>query len=638
MSGTLTPDDAIKNEKQAKGQAFVDDLMSRIIDVDGIPKMTVLNKLTLLSGRKADVVVRACTVPFWKACIDLVDEDTDDWSNYRCCAVGNPGIGKTTSTVVLIHMLLQKEKTVLYRIRGMGSIYEFQRKKVASAAAAAAAAATVETAATATEAATMAEETAAILAEETATTAETATTGETERPEYSYICTIHDESSFPTGIASANDETVYYIVDPNKTKDSCDPKDDFKPKVIIVSSPNDLHWGGSEFDKERDDEVAVSGGLFCYYPLWTLEELLDGREGLNNYARTDLDEEEVKKRYQQVGGVPRHVFCTARRYEAVCTAQSTALARLTSDQARLLAMRQETPIGSLDSGQPKSAIIGFVQKEGDTSFCRVKYSLVSWAIQKQVFEIHLSNVWASIFNAPNHGPVFEGYTWMLLAGGQEKSFRTREAVGAKKRKTTPHLEVRLGGCSGVKPVWDIVVAAMDEPGVMFLPNSDQYEFIDFAYAKVDENELRVHAFQSTVSRSHKAKAKGIENIEQSLPDGIKATVYFLVPENKYDGFTTNPAEPKSEKIDFKIVRIPHPPTAGFLGPQSSLPSGSILPLIQMQAAATSTAATATSTTATATSTTATAATAAAGIQSTTAQADNSLGNQTSSLRRRRTKK
>lgn len=38
--------------------------------------------------------------------------------------------------------------------------------------------------------------------------------------------------------------SVYYVVDPGLTKDSCNPNIDFKGKVIIIASPDDGHWGG----------------------------------------------------------------------------------------------------------------------------------------------------------------------------------------------------------------------------------------------------------------------------------------------------------------------------------------------------------------------------------------------------------
>jgi hypothetical protein len=37
--------------------------------------------------------------------------------------------------------------------------------------------------------------------------------------------------------------TTYYIVDPGETVDNCSCPADFKPKIIIVASPDERHWG-----------------------------------------------------------------------------------------------------------------------------------------------------------------------------------------------------------------------------------------------------------------------------------------------------------------------------------------------------------------------------------------------------------
>ena len=49
--------------------------------------------------------------------------------------------------------------------------------------------------------------------------------------------------------SSLKEPTAYYVVDPGKSKVSCDPKEDFEARVIIISSPNEEHWGGRTFRK-----------------------------------------------------------------------------------------------------------------------------------------------------------------------------------------------------------------------------------------------------------------------------------------------------------------------------------------------------------------------------------------------------
>lgn len=56
--------------------------------------------------------------------------------------------------------------------------------------------------------------------------------------------------------------SVYYVVDPGLTKDSCNPNIDFKGKVIIIASPDDGHWGDPILSKCGE----VLGGHSSSYP------------------------------------------------------------------------------------------------------------------------------------------------------------------------------------------------------------------------------------------------------------------------------------------------------------------------------------------------------------------------------------
>jgi hypothetical protein len=75
-----------------------------------------------------DVFLRDDTMAFWQECITVVD--MDGFPN-RVCAVGSPGIGKTTTTAVLLKILLLEKgpTTVVYISRtndGTGWYFEFR--------------------------------------------------------------------------------------------------------------------------------------------------------------------------------------------------------------------------------------------------------------------------------------------------------------------------------------------------------------------------------------------------------------------------------------------------------------------------------------------------------------------------------
>ena len=98
---------------------------------------------------------------------------------------------------------------------------------------------------------------------------------------------VYPEKVHLLRILSLQNPNTYYIVDPGKTQTSCNPDDNFEPKVIIVPSPNSKHWGGKEFRKRRGDNK----GFFMFCPLWTLHELVTAR---HFFARTTATEGDSK--------------------------------------------------------------------------------------------------------------------------------------------------------------------------------------------------------------------------------------------------------------------------------------------------------------------------------------------------------
>ena len=101
------------------GRAFAKSIMQGeyepIPDSDG---MSVLrNVVQLHSGKALDVVLRFNTIPFWQRCLDV---GNTPGMRYRVAAIGSPGIGKTTTTPILIRMLLEQGKTVVYLIQTVG--------------------------------------------------------------------------------------------------------------------------------------------------------------------------------------------------------------------------------------------------------------------------------------------------------------------------------------------------------------------------------------------------------------------------------------------------------------------------------------------------------------------------------------
>jgi hypothetical protein len=130
-----------------------------------------------------------------------------------------------------------------------------------------------------------------------------------------------------------------HVVDPGQTTRNCNPGDYFRARVIIVTSPNAVHWGGSSFLKPRDDNIVMlSGGTFFYYPIWSWAELLQAREYLNANSKVKLSLEEMRVRYMNVGGVPRHLWAQEKLFEPVKQTQALAVNKLSPIQAEQITM------------------------------------------------------------------------------------------------------------------------------------------------------------------------------------------------------------------------------------------------------------------------------------------------------------
>ena len=179
-------------------------------DVPDSGNMRVLRNVYSIEGiGTQNVILRGgITEEFWQKVIDTTND-------YRVCAIGTPGIGKTSSTSVLIRLLLEQKRTVVYHIRTIkenGFVYVF-----------------------------------------------TPSDDSSNKVDVQVI----REKGFDVMSAKFNKPSIYYVVDPGKTKDSCDPPTAYEGNVVIVSSIDDRHWGESEFEKKRPGKC----GMLLFSPV-----------------------------------------------------------------------------------------------------------------------------------------------------------------------------------------------------------------------------------------------------------------------------------------------------------------------------------------------------------------------------------
>ena len=186
IRGNDEADNEEKNEAFNRASDFVLSIMNASPDpIRNSDSMTVVrNVFDLETGETRDIILRNITEPFWQACINVVNTP-----RLRVAAVGTPGIGKTTSTPWLIRMLLEQKQTVVYLIRTEDKsswYYEFiphsNVRKV--------------------------------------------------------TINVYPEALTKNTIPSLKCPDTYYIVDPGRSKDNCDPPANFQAKVILVPSPD----------------------------------------------------------------------------------------------------------------------------------------------------------------------------------------------------------------------------------------------------------------------------------------------------------------------------------------------------------------------------------------------------------------
>ena len=294
----------------------------------------------LYTGTPKNIVLPSFAEPFWQSCIDRVDI-VKGRRRYRVCAVGTPGIGKTFTTPLLLRMLLLKNSTVVYIRRSIDSSswhYEF-----------------------------------------------VPTSNNEHEGEIPYTVNVYPETPIylEHDIPSLEEPSTYLVVDSGTSNDSCDPEEDFLARVIIISSPNEKHWGAGSFQKR----VGGQCGVFRYYPLWNLTDVLSGLDGFDSAVH--LSQQQLADRYRQVGGVPRNLFADTEEYQNILETQDNAVEAIESNYVPRIVSGTMDPIGHLNGGVPKSAAIGIALDQNDHgTFTKRKAVPVSAAVAEMVFTLH----------------------------------------------------------------------------------------------------------------------------------------------------------------------------------------------------------------------------------------------------------
>jgi hypothetical protein len=95
------------------------------------------------------------------------------------------------------------------------------------------------------------------------------------------------------------------------------------------------------------------GGTLLVYPIWSLDELIFAK----NHLGYNLSDEEIERRYDIVGGIPRHIFATVENYNYVFKAQKRAIAMMSTEQLQKRIRGDMNSVSSLHESQPESLLM-----------------------------------------------------------------------------------------------------------------------------------------------------------------------------------------------------------------------------------------------------------------------------------------
>jgi hypothetical protein len=479
-----------------RAQTFVDSLMNAKYEVipDSNGMEVLRNIMGLETGEESSIVVRSVTPFFWNACIDLVNTPG---MRYRVAVIGTPGIGKTKSTALLIRMLLERKKTVVYLIRSEKNNswhYEFVPNEGDS----------------------------------------------------SIAANVYRENLDESDIPSLRDPSTYYIVDPGKTKNSCDPSDTFVPKVILIASPDERHWGESEFRKRRESVL----GAFKIYPPWSLDELLPAREEF----KILLTREEIIERYRLFGGVPRNIFTPDAN---LLDDQDAAILKVSATHAEAIVLGQMDVVGNFAVNAPKGVLLGFNSTREDFGKGQMNVFLLSSAIAEKVYSMHIRTLWNTMISSGEviQRTLFEPYVRSLLTDSSKKrvifEMRNQPTKAVMKKKYKLSLPI----CKAIKLVSDPKEHQL-EPFVLFHSLSTRYPLIDCIYT--DANGL-INAVQITIGNTHSINDNDIKKLHEAYGTASKLNLYYFVPSDRYDTFKTS-SIPTYDNSNFcvYVVSVPDP--------------------------------------------------------------------------------
>jgi hypothetical protein len=286
-----------------------------------------------------------------------------------------------------------------------------------------------------------------------------------------------------------------------------------KARTIVLASPkrSNLH----EFQK-------LEKCVTRYMPVWTFDEM----ESLRNLNFTDITFEDMEARFETYGGIPRVVLEKANEISEDFFRQIvniTDLTRLVSLIGRDIPAESDIshsiahvvtmePFKDFEVKFGSKHIANVVYRQLETTQAADLLRFISFehrsefaGLRGQLFEVHAHNV--------------------LQRGGTFAIKRISIGVGSG----AIHLSIQSNVQCETKP-FDVVDVDKDN-GKYILPRARNAASVD---AWMPPGTL----FQMTVSRSHPVRAVGLERIIEKNSSSEAVRLYFVVPEDIFDSFTS----------------------------------------------------------------------------------------------------
>ena len=465
----------------------------------------------LYSKRTENIVLRSIDEPFWQSCIDRV-EFVNPLSRYRVCAVGTSGTGTTCTTPLLLRMLLLKGSTVVYLRRTnerCRCFHEFVPRQ---------------------------------------------SFNNEHDGEIAVTVNVYPEESKWYDIPSLEDTSTYYVVDPGRRRESCNPDEAFPARVIIVSSADDSrHWGGDEFLQRRSGQA----GTFRYYPLWKWTEVVRGWDYFPRGGR--LSSQLLPERYRQLGGVPHNLEAHKGYYKQVVARQVYVAKKSKPAEALRIVSGKMDIFGDLKCGYSKSYVIGIDVADDDLgTFAKRKAVPISMTVAETVFSVHIHTLWDDMVQKEQH-LIFESYlrTALSTVDGEITVPLLEQGTRTSKR-LTDQPPSKIGGYSSIQMVpagESIVKAAVENltANILFYSPDPRNPHIDFVCKDNDGNIL---AFKATTSPTQSVDLANIRTLEDEVGD--RGLMLYFVHPARSEKFTSKPVNPTTRFCWIFHVEIPKP--------------------------------------------------------------------------------